>query len=174
MLKRIRNYFVKDTQPDCSLKNKLRFESIHSDKRFDSLQNIYKRLLSHDQSLADSEILINYSHFSKKIQTNTFAAAELELASISVLCYFRPGLTDILIRNGLLAIVYSLGENIDFDDVVNFVQHRILAVSAEPYGGWPQEEGIKWLSEILPESRDSVKKILIDVIKKNKEELDSM
>lgn len=174
MLGIVKKCFAKSNEIDFSTKKRLRFESIHSDQRFNSLQNVYKRLIDKDQSLTDNEVLEQYSDFSKKIQTNTFAAAELELVSISTLCYFRPQLTDILIRRGLLAIVYSLGDNIDFDDIVNFVQHRILAKDVEPYGGCPCEEGIKWLDEILPESRDSLEKTLIDVIKKNKEELDAM
>ena len=177
MLKIIKDYFTKPSklkEPDLNIKNKLRFESIHSDARFNSLKDIYKRLIERDESLTNDEILEHYFEFSKKIQTNTFAAAELELVSISTLCYFRPQLTNILIRNGLLSIVYSLGDNIGFDAVTNFVECRILANNVEPYGGWPQEEGIKWLTEILPQTQNSVEKNLADVIKKNQEELDCM
>jgi hypothetical protein len=177
MLKIIKDYFIKTAnvkEPDFNVKNKLRFESIHSDKRSDSLKDIYKRLIEQDQFLTNNEVLEHYFEFSKKIQTNTFAAAELELVSVSTLCYFRPELTDVLIRNGLLSIVYSLGDNINFEDVINFVQQRILAKNVEPYGGWPQEEGIKWLSGVLPQNKDLISKVLVDVITKNKEELDSI
>jgi hypothetical protein len=174
MLKRIKDYFSKNMEVDFTLKNKLRFESIHSDRRSNSLQDIYKKLLDRDLSLTNDKVLEHYSDFSKKIQTNTFAAAELELVSISTLCYFRPELTDVLVRRGLLAIVYSLGDNIDFDDVINFVRYRILAKDREPYGGWPHDEGLIWLSDTLPECRDSIEKVLIDVVKKNQEELDAM
>ncbi|HVW95865.1 MAG TPA: hypothetical protein VHA56_07845 [Mucilaginibacter sp.] len=174
MLKGLRKYFSSSYDIDLTLKNKLRFESIHSDNRFNSLESIYKRLKNTDQTLTNYEILEHYLVFSKKIQTNTFSAAELELVSISLLCYFRPELTSTLIRNGLLCIVMSLGDSINFDDILNFIQSRILAKDAEPYGGLPQEEGIKWLREILPESRNAIQDILFEVIKKNQEELDSI
>nr|WP_294794710.1 hypothetical protein [uncultured Mucilaginibacter sp.] len=174
MLKRIIDYIIKPVDIDLTSKNKLRFESIHSDIRFNSLQNVYRRLNNQDIALTDDEILERYFDFSKKIQTNTFAAAELELVSISSICFFRPELTNIIIRTGLLCIVMSLGDFVGFDDIVEFVQGRILAKGAEPYGGLPQEEGIKWLSEVLPKSRGTIESTLIEVIKKNREEIDSM
>lgn len=71
--------FRKQKQPiDLTQKNRRRFDSIISDKRFNFLEDIYKRLLANDTTLTDKEILDNYYRFSDNIQSNTIAAAELE------------------------------------------------------------------------------------------------
>jgi hypothetical protein len=155
-------------------KNRQRFDSIISDKRHNYLDRIYKRLHAGDITLSDKEILDSYFKFSDGIQTNTFAAAELEWVIISVLCHFRPNLTDVLLRRGLLSIVYSLGDDIDWFTVKQFIDRRILADNLEPYGGLPPEVGLKWLKNILPEQEVLVQKVLEDVINENKIELDKI
>ena len=175
MLKRLRDLFSKSNQGDRLLnKNRLRFESIISDKRFNYLESIYKRLFDNDTTLSDTEILDAYFKFSDGIQTNTFAAAELEWVVISVLCHFRPNLTETLIRSGLLSIVYSLGDDIDWFTVRQFIDRRILADKIEPYGGLPPEVGQQWLKDILPEQKETIQNVLVDVIKENRIELDKI
>ena len=175
MLKRLKNLFRKTNQADITLnKNRQRFDSINSDKRFNYLENIYKRLFDNDTTLTDTEILDSYYKFSDNIQTNTFAAAELEWVTISVLCHFRPHLTEALIRRGLLSIVYSLGDNIDWFTVRQFIDRRILADKIEPYGGLPPEVGQQWLKDILPGKKERVQKVLEDVIKENRIELEKI
>ncbi len=159
---------------DSVAKNRLRFDSIHSDKRFNFLETIYSRLANNDVDLTDTEILENYFKFSDNIQTNTFAAAELEWVTVSILCYHRPHLTETLIRRGLLCIVYSLGDSINNEIIFEFIKQRILATNIEPYGGLPPQTGQKWLTEHVLTQSDLIERTLQDVIRKNNEELESI
>lgn len=175
MLKAIKDIFSKSSSGDKLLeKNRLRFDSIIGDKRFNFLESTYKRLFDNDTKLTDAEILDAYFKFSDNIQTNTFAAAELEWVTISVLCYFRPNLTETLIRRGLLSIVYSLGDDIDYFKVGQFIDKRILADKMEPYGGLPPNVGQEWLKKLLPSQKEMVQKVLVDVIEENRKELENI
>lgn len=175
MLNRLKDLFRKVDQRNITLgNNRQRFDSIISDKRFNYLENIYERLGKNDTTLTDTEILDSYFKFSASIQTNSIAAAELEWAAISVLCHFRPHLTEALIRKGLLAIVSSFGDNIDWYTVQQFIDQRILSDKITPYGGLPPEVGQQWLKDILPEKKESVQKVLDDVIKENRIELEKI
>ena len=175
MLKVIKDIFVKDNQADKLLdKNRLRFDSIISDKRFNYLESIYTRLFDNDTELADAEIVDAYFKFSDNIQTNTFSAAELEWVTISILCHFRPNLTETLIRRGLLSIIYSLGDDIDWFTVGQFIDRRILGENVEPYGGLPPIEGQAWLKELLPAQKETVQKVLVEVIEENKKALENI
>jgi hypothetical protein len=155
-------------------KNRQRFDSIISDTRFDFLEDVYKRLLADDTTLTDQQILDNYFRFSDNIQTNTIAAAELEWVTISVLCFYRPNLTEELIRRGLLSIVYSWGDSIDNEHVLDFIQERILAVNAEPYGGLPPDVGMRWLTDILPAQQNTIQRVLEDVVRQNRLEVEQL
>ena len=167
--------FRRQNQPiSLKEKNRQRFDSIISDKRFNFLENVYKRLLAYDTTLTDQEILDNYYRFSDNIQTNTIAAAELEWVIISVLCFYRPNFTEELIRRGLLSIVYSWGDSIDNEHILEFIQERILAVNAEPYGGLPPDVGMKWLTDTLPAQQDTIQRVLEDVIRQNRLELEQL
>ncbi|MBI5373016.1 MAG: hypothetical protein HZA79_13420 [Sphingobacteriales bacterium] len=175
MKKTFKEIFFKYKQPDNQFdKNRHRFDSIIADNRFSFLECIYKRLFAKDTTLTDTEILDSYFKFSGNIQTNTFAAAEFEWAAISVLCHFRPNLTETLIRRGLLSIVYSLGEDIDWFTVGQFINRRILADNAEPYGGLPPNVGQEWLKNLLPAQKDTVQMVLMDVIEENRNELENI
>ena len=175
MLKKLKDIFIKQNQPiSLTLKNRQRFDSIISDNRHNFLESIYKRLFDKDPLLTEEEILEAYFKFSDQIQTNTFAAAELEWVTISVLCYFRPNLTETLLRRALLSVVWSLGDDIDWFTVLQFIEKRILADEAEPYGGLPPDIGLKWLTEILPAEKETIQKVLDDVIKENRIELDKI
>jgi len=175
MLNIFKNIFSKDKQADKLLdKNRIRFESIIADKRFNYLESIFKRLFDKDSTLTDVEILSAYFKFSDNIQTNTFAAAELEWVTISVLCHFRPNLTETLIRRGLLSIIYSLGDDIDWFTVGQFIDRRILADKVEPYGGLPPNVGQEWLKNLLPSQKETVQKVLLDVIEENRKELEKI
>ena len=175
MLKKLRNIFNNQRQTNrLTKKNRQRFDSIISDTRFNYLDSIYKRLFESDINLTDTEVLDAYFKFSNNIQTNTFASAELEWVTISVLCYFRQNLTEILLRRGLLSIVYSLGDDIDWFTVLQFIDKRILADKVEPYGGLPPKVGLKWLTEILPTEKETIQRVLDDVIRENKIELDKI
>jgi len=55
-----------------------RFTDIINDKRSDTLAPIFRRLAQNDLTVTDEQILSAYYYFSDRIQTNTFAAAELE------------------------------------------------------------------------------------------------
>jgi hypothetical protein len=174
MFKKLKDIFQRRIRPiSLTQKNRQRFDSIISDSRFNYLESIYKRLLNNDTTVTDTEILDAYFKFSDSIQTNTFAAAELEWVTISVPCYFRRNLTETLLRRALLSIVWSLGDNIDWVIVVQFIEKRILADQAEPYGGLPPDIGQKWLKEILPTEKETIQKDLNDVIKQNRIELDT-
>lgn len=155
-------------------KNRKRFDSIISDSRCNYLAPIYNRLFEKDQSLTDAEISTSYLKFSDSIQTNSYAAAELELVAISVLCYFRPNLTETLIRRGLLAIVASLGDDIDWFTVLQFIEIRIIGEGIEPYGGLPPEQGIVWLTNILPNQKEILQRVLQEVILANQREIDQI
>lgn len=148
-------------------KNRLRFESIITDQRFNYLENIYKRLFENDDSLKDSEILSAYFKFSDSIQTNSFSAAELEWVIISVICHYRPNLMETLMKRGLLAIVYSLGADIDWFTVGQFIDKRILNDEVEPYGGLPPEIGQVWLKNLLPFHKELIQKVLLEVIEED-------
>ena len=175
MLNLLKGIFTKKNQTVIPLnKNRFRFDNIISDKRFNFLESIYKRLFEKDTELTNDEILEAYIKFSDKIQSNTFAVAELEWVTISVLCYFRPNLTEVLIRRGLLSIVYSLGDDIDWNTVRQFIESRILANNAEPYGGLPPNEGQEWLKELLPAQKELVQKVLVEVIEENRKELENI
>lgn len=172
MLGKLYNLFRRQNSEKALLeKNRRRFDSIISDSRSNYLAIVYKRLFEKDSSLTDSEILNCYFKFSDSIQTNTFAAAELELATISVLCYFRPNLTETLINRGLLSIVWSLGDDIDWFTVLQFVERRITGKGIEPYGGLPPDSGIKWLTVILPTQKETIQRVLEEVIADNRKEL---
>ncbi|RYE17461.1 MAG: hypothetical protein EOP45_15750 [Sphingobacteriaceae bacterium] len=165
----------RQNQPtDFKQKNRQRFDSIISDTRFNYLESIYQRLFDKEATLTDVEILEAYFKFSDKIQTNTFAAAELEWVSISTLCYFRPHLTETLLRRGLLCIVYSLGDDIDSFTVLQFINERILANTTEPYGGLPPDVGLHWLTDILPKDKETIQKVLEEVINKNRNEIEGI
>jgi hypothetical protein len=155
-------------------KNREHFEAIHSDKRDPGLKDIYHRLHSGDKTLTDDEILFSYNQFSNSIQTNTFCAAELELVSISTICYFRPHLTEQLLRQGLKMILWSLGDGIDYSILKQFIDKRIVAPELEPYGGIPDKEGMEWLTKIVVDQNDLIKRTLADVIDQNNKELDEL
>jgi hypothetical protein len=174
MLKALRNLFSKTNQVDTLDKNRQRFDDIISDKRFNFLEGIYKRLFDNDTTLTDKEILDAYFKFSDSIQTNTFAAAELEWVTTSVLCHFRPHLTETLLRRGLLSIVYSLGDDIDWYTVKQFIERQILYNPNEPYGGLPPAAGQEWLKNLLPNQKETVQKVLVDVIEENRKELENI
>ena len=174
MLKGLRNFFTKPNPVDTLDKNRQRFDSIISDKRFNFLESIYKRLFDNDTTLSDTEILDAYFKFSDNIQTNTFAAAELEWVTISVLCHFRPHLTETLLRRALLSIVYSLGDDIDWFTVKQFIDRQILDNKTEPYGGLPPAVGQEWLKNILPNQKEMVQKVLVEVIEENRKELENI
>lgn len=169
MRKLLKGLFYKSNHVDkLMIKNRERFVFIIADNQINYLESVYKRLFDSDNSLTDEEILIAYNNFSEKIQTNTFSAAELEWVIISVLCYYRPALTEILLRRPLLAIVYSLGDDIDWFTVGQFIDKRILAEKVEPYGGLPPNVGQDWLKQLLPAQKETVQKVLLHVIEENK------
>lgn len=175
MLKTLRNIFSNQRKIiRVKRRNRQRFDSIISDPHCNYLESIYDRLLKNDTTLTDAEILDAYFKFSNKTQTNTFASAEIELVTISVLCYSRRNLTEILLRRGLLSIVYSLGDNIDWFTVLQFINQRILAINVRPYGGLPPEVGLEWLTKILPTEKETIQRVLDEVIKENKIELDKI
>jgi hypothetical protein len=174
MFKKLKSIFGSSANPQNSFsKKRLRFESIHSDHGFNYLEDIYHRLLAEDKTLEGSEIINNYYKFSDKIQTNTFAAAELEWVTISTICYFRPELTSLLIRRGLLCIVYSWGDKIDSSDVFAFIEQRIFN-NDSPYGGLPHDVGVTWLKEILPSQTELVQQVLKEVNEQNNKELEDL
>ena len=166
--------FDKRKQERLLLRNRQRFDSIHCDENKVSLHNIYERITNSVEPISNEEILETYYIFSRKQQSNSFAIAELLLVSISTICYYKPELTSILIREGLMAVVASWGDKINFSNVIEFIQYHILGNDATPYGGWPQPEGIKWLTEILPNISEEMQLVLEDVIKKNREELEAI
>jgi hypothetical protein len=173
MFKKFKDLFRSMPQPIAfAERNRQRFNSIISDKRCNFLEEIYKRLLANDTTLTDKQILDSYYKFSDNIQTNTIAAAELEWVIISVICFYRQHLTEELLRRGLLCIVYSWGDTIDSNEVFEFIQQQILAVDVSPYGGLPPEVGMKWLTGMLLSQKGTVQKVLEDVIKQNRIELD--
>lgn len=74
-------------------------------------------------------------------------------------------------RSGLLCIIYSIGEEINSDTVVEFVSQRILGKNASPYAGLPPKEGVLWLKEILPKIKATIQPVLESVIEENRREL---
>ena len=175
MLNRLRNIFRKpETSHHLMEYNRQRFDSIISDNRFNYLENIYHRLNNDDVKLTDKEILDNYYLFSDTIQTNTIAAAELEFVIVSILCFYRPQLTEKLLRRPLLSVVYSFGDEINEEHIFSFVKNRLLTPGVKPYGGLPPTNGVKWLTETLPIEQNLVQLVLKDVIRQNREELNNI
>jgi|GEM_PF-1369896 len=148
-----------------------RFTDIINDTRCNVLSSIFPRLAQGDSNLTDQEILDSYFAFSNKIQTNTFAAAELEWVTVATLCAHRPHLTGTLIRRGLLSIVWSIGDEITNEDVLAFLDHRVLASNAMPYGGLPPDAGLTWLKDELPKQKALIQHVLEEVIQQNKKDL---
>jgi hypothetical protein len=174
MFAKLRKLFRRPQRSSPLIKNRKRFTAIISDKRSNYLEDVFKRLEEEDPTLSDSEILDKYYKFSDAIQTNTFAAAELEWVAISQLCAYRPHLTDILIRRGLLSIVWSIGDAITSEDVLEFIRQRILMPNVDPYGGLPPDKGLKWLTETLPLEKKLIKNVLTEVIAQNNLELEKL
>lgn len=174
MLKRFLDLLYKNKHSKTFAKQESRFDVIIADNQSNYLETIYKKLYDNDATLEDQEILDAYFNFSDKIQTNTFAAAELELAVISVICHYKPHLTETLLRRGLLLIVYSLGEDIDWLTVKQFIDRRILDINVKPYGGLPPIIGQNWLKNILPNQKVLIQKVLADVIEENRKELEKI
>ena len=152
-------------------KNRNRFESIHSNNGHNGLSFIYNRLSLDDKNLSDEEIMIRYRNFSNSIQTNTFCAAELEIVSVSAICYFRPHLTKEMIKQGLKMILWSLGDGIDYSILKQFIDKRIIDKEVEPYGGLPDKEGMEWMVKIIVNETELIKKTLAEVIEENNKEL---
>ena len=71
-------------------------------------------------------------------------------------------------------ILWSLGDDIDFSILKQFIDKRITAPNIEPYGGLPDNEGIEWLTKIIVNRNDLIKKLLADVIQQNNKELDEI
>jgi hypothetical protein len=151
-----------------------RFIDIITDKRFNHLDLIFARIAGGDSTLTDDETLAAYYAFSDRIQTNTFAAAELEWVTVSGLCAHRAHLVASLIRRGLLMIIWSIGDEITSDDVLAFIHQRILASDAMPYGGLPPDAGLTWLKEGLPANKALLQEVLEDVIQQNKRDLEAL
>ncbi len=153
------------------IKNRMRFDDIVTDNRSNYLESVYRRLYDNDITLSDAEIIDAYNKFSNNIQTNTFAAAELEWVTSFVICHFRPNLTEVLIRRGLLSIIYSLGNDLDWFTIGQFIDKRILANNVEPYGGIPPFEGHEWLRNLLPAQKEIVQKVLKELIEENRRDI---
>ena len=140
---------------------------------FFNIDNIRFQFKSDNLVLSDSEILKTYYKFSNRIQTNTFCAAEMEWAKISTICYYRPQLTRELIRLGLLTIIYSIGDEITAEDVLGFVRVGVIE-NPSPYGGKPDEAGLFWLKEVLPNQKVLIQEVLVEVIEQNRRDLENI
>nr|WP_315245814.1 hypothetical protein [uncultured Flavobacterium sp.] len=175
MLKNFKKLFNYKSKSEKLLeRNRLRFDQIISNKRFNYLEKIYQILFENKGFLTDEELLNAYFNFSDKMQSNSFAIAELEWAIISILCQFRPNLTETLLKRPLLAIIYSIGDDIDWFTIKQFIDKRILANNAKPYGGLPPEPGILWLEKLLPNQKEKVQKVLEIVIEENRKEIENL
>ncbi len=151
--------------------NRKRFEDIVSDKRFNSLETIFKNL-QEGRELKDEEIKEAYELFSKSIQTNTISAAELEFVIIASICAYKPHLTKDLLTQPLLMLVWSFGNKITSKTVIEFIEGYILHQKAKPYGGLPSLKAEIWLKEYFRNNRSLVQSKLERVIKQNNEELE--
>lgn len=74
----------------------------------------------------------------------------------------------------MLSIVYSLGDEIDWFTVKQFIDRQILDSKTEPYGGLPPAVGQEWLKNILPNQKEMVQKVLVEVIEENRKELENI
>ena len=155
-------------------KRQQRFTDILTDNRFNALAPVFTRIAQNDPTLTDEQLLSTYYAFSDRIQTNTYAAAELEWVTVATLCAHRPHLIAALIRRGLLSIVWSIGDATTSNDVLAFIHQRILASDAVPYGGWPPDAGLTWLKEGLPANKALVQQVLEEVIQQNKKDLEKL
>jgi hypothetical protein len=175
MFKKLKSIFHVKKSIDMTIENRLRFKELHFGPYPNFLEKIYKRLSKHDVTLTDEEILSHYFVFSDYYrETNSFSSAETEFSAISLLCFYKPHLMEVLVRRGLLSIVYSIGDDIDATHILDFINQRILAIDSEPSGGLPPENGVIWLKEILPSQLDILKSVLEDVIEQNRREIDEM
>ena len=154
-------------------KNKKRFLSIVSDRRSNYLELLFKDFESGIE-ISDEKVLEAYDKFSKNIQTNTISAAELEFVIVATIISYKPHLTERLLSQPLLMMVWSFGDKINFETVTEFVEVHILNEKAEPYGGIPGDKAMKWLKEYFRKNENQVQKKLLEVIEKNNEELEKI
>lgn len=134
-------------------KNRKRFDDIVSDRRFSYLEPIYNRIFNGDKTLTDDEILTAYISFSDSMQSNSYAIAEIELCIVSVLCAYRPHLSEKLLERPFLAIIASLGDRADYYGVTRFIDDYLLTRGREPYGGLPPKKGTDWLRNLKTDKK---------------------
>jgi hypothetical protein len=149
------------------------FLNTHGDIKASHLGTVYERLLTNDTDLKDEEIIAAYKATSPFV-TNSIYSAEAEFSSIATLCYFRPQLTEMLLENGILAMIASFGENLSGEDVVSFVRYNLLRENAEPYIGLPHSQGIGWLTNTLPSKISTIEEVMRKAVIKNRIELDKL
>jgi hypothetical protein len=154
-------------------RNRSRFVNVHSDCRFINIESIFERLRNNDNTLTDDEIINTYKEYSSKIQSNTISVAELEFVTISSICFFKPQLMPILLRNGIHSLVMTFGHEVNAKDICLFINYNILNDEAEPYGGLPDEFGIEWLKNLMLHE-EVIQKTLESVIIYNKQILDEL
>ncbi|MCB9033093.1 MAG: hypothetical protein H6553_04590 [Chitinophagales bacterium] len=121
--------------------------------------------------MTDEEVKESYYKFSNRIQTNTISAAELEFVIVATIVVHKPQLTEELLYQPLLMLVWSFGNEIDCETVIKFVDGYILHEKAKPYGGIPDVDAVNWLNQYFKNNKVIIQRKLIEVIKKNNEEL---
>lgn len=137
-------------------------------KRGQELKGIYFKL-SHDEVVENSEILEVFSRFAKEQQSNCIAITELFLATIAPLCYYRPELTEHLLYLPLQSFYWGTG-SIDHNELMQFAKEHLTEYILTPYGGLPNEQGIKWLQEELPQLSHLTERVFEQVVLDNEKE----
>ena len=151
-------------------KNRRRFEEIVSDSRHNHLESIFKGF-KEGRELSDGEVIEAYHKFSSEIQTNTISAAELEFVIVATIAVNKPNLSIRLLAQPLLMLVWSFGDKITSETVVQFVNGYILNDKAEPYGGIPGSKAVNWLKDYFKNNYKVVQRKLDEVIDENNKEL---
>lgn len=159
------------TQEDLFGLNRKRFQLIYTDPRFPYLVSIFESLYQEDVTLKNQEILTAYYQFSDQMQSNTFAIGELEFAIVAQICAYRPQLSEPLLERPILSVIYSYGHEIGVEEVLFFVQNRLLQPDVEPYGGLPNAKGMQWLED-LSQQRELLEKVFQKVLTEVRKEME--
>lgn len=152
-------------------KNRKRFESIVSDTRFNYFEPIFNEF-EKGVEVSDDEIILAYNNFAGAVYSNTIAMAELHMVLVATIAVHNPRLIEELLERPILMLYLSFGEKVENESIVRFVNNRLLAKDAEPYGGLPNKKAMKWLKNFIPKNPELVERVFDKVIAEEEKDLE--
>ena len=126
------------------LKNRQRPKEKRSLDLGDELLILIKNL-ENDCDVSDEEVLKAFFSFQNSMQTNCDSAAQGLFSCVSVLCYYKPHLSKVLLAEPLRALYYLGIESLE--DIKKYIKWFITF--EEPYIGRATAEGYDWLQELM-------------------------